>query len=422
MERIRRVATVVLGVTLLVQTVPAYAAWLPLGGLASIKRFAPVSVEPETSDDGTPGLNLSYVPVLLDLARVVGRYGHHQGYFLLKEPLSNQPGVDLKSLLIQTGPLHLKDGLTGPVPNGPVQPDTQKDMLAVPAMRSQMHAPPPGSSADVPLLAVHPVTTNNTPVQMKQPVTEVARPESINLEVEDSSDHSQLISMDFTGVAAALTGMSESGQPQKRFVESPQLQSTFAIQPDMSRALSAAFMLWTISSGTTSGANEVHQFPLVPMDGQKTFAGTFVACTQGTKFTGMRNRLLVMQKGRILAAVRGLPLSIETATAIIHMDPNTSALIDAQDNSLKIVALESDDPKAKIEISVAGKSDRQRLSAGQQIQFGPDAAAGKTPVEISTILEKEPLLNASAGQLSDSQRAVLEQLRQRLVDSRTVSK
>src|SRR5438128_1441338 len=91
---------------------PALAFKIPQGGLA-IQRL--LGEGRDNSTNRKPNrYNLSYMPVLLELARVLGRFQAppHMFFYIENESFSNYPGIDLRSLLIrQSGPLKVPEGL-----------------------------------------------------------------------------------------------------------------------------------------------------------------------------------------------------------------------------------------------------------------------------------------------------------------------
>src|SRR4030095_1180068 len=149
-----RVAVLALFVLLVEGASPALAFRLPIGALASQQKLRET---PDSLNLDTGKYNLSYVPLLLELAKVLGRYQPGYGFFLRNEPFTHHPGIDLRWLLFnQSSPLSL-DGLQEQSP-GLVPTPAEWPTLAVPAIGDQ--AQPPADSrkeALVPQLAVRPL-------------------------------------------------------------------------------------------------------------------------------------------------------------------------------------------------------------------------------------------------------------------------
>src|SRR5262249_23115550 len=102
------VAVLALLVLLAKWAAPALAFRLPMGALASQQKLRE---RPGGANLDAGKYNLSYVPLLLELAKVLGRYQPGYVFFLRNEPFAHHPGIDLRWLLFnQSSPLSI-DGL-----------------------------------------------------------------------------------------------------------------------------------------------------------------------------------------------------------------------------------------------------------------------------------------------------------------------
>jgi hypothetical protein len=85
-----------LAVLLLLSSSPSYAAYLPSGGTASVQRFTEIWNEEEEELAVTPKAEhpkLFYSPVVLDLARIIGRFRGAPGYATEQDPLEEERSI-----------------------------------------------------------------------------------------------------------------------------------------------------------------------------------------------------------------------------------------------------------------------------------------------------------------------------------------
>jgi hypothetical protein len=88
-----KVSGVLAAILLLAGNIPAYAIFLPVGGTASVQRFDGIWKEEEEDVQPVNHPKLSYSPVVLDLARVIGRFRGAPGYATEQDPLEEERSI-----------------------------------------------------------------------------------------------------------------------------------------------------------------------------------------------------------------------------------------------------------------------------------------------------------------------------------------
>jgi len=416
---------------------PAQAFRVPVGGVASQQKLKEA---PGAGESKSGQYNVSYVPLLLNIARVMGRFQTHPAFYILNEPFADQPGIDLRSLLFrQSSPLLIPDGLGAPMDGMPAR-ESVGPKLSVPIIGDKAEPPAEARRAHaVPPLSVRSLPSQDGPAPVSEPSARVASPEEIALRVQsrglDSPPH--VLMLDFQGLSAALTGVADpTAQMRKLAFETPRLRAFFVPSPSSSgptSTASSAFLIWTVRPGTTGGggAQGSKELPVEAARPGSPYQGSFVACLQGVRFRSIQSREFDLEKGRLLAANRGDRLLFRTTLAEIRMTGRTSAIIDVSErNVLRVISLERDEPSG-ISVHVTG-GQTLLLPKGEEVVVGdhdlkPEEIAGddgltrkemsgsghvaRNLLQLPEVLEKEPLLNPKVSAATDPQRSALSQLR-----------
>lgn len=421
----------------------ALAVPAPQGAMACAKKLkeTPGGQASETK------YNLSYVPLLMDIARIFGRYQTHPGFFILNEPFSRVPGIDLQSLLFrQSSPLSIPDGLSAPADGQPPR-EADGPYLSIPTIRDKAEPPDAARRPNLfPPLAARPIGEPLNPGTVSSPPKTVASPDDINLSVQGNQINSPppVLLVDFQGLSAALTGIGDTGsQIAKAGQERPLLVSTFAPAPlphIPRRATNTAFMLWTARPGADAGA-----------DGAKGLAesgpyrGSFVTCAPAVRFKSIQGRRFVLEKGRLVGSNRGDDIIILTARGEVAIKSEASALVEMSESGImRVLALESSQP-ASVTVTASadgGPAATSYLNPGEEMIVSPaditeadiqggdgvdrklllrNARVARTSVALTDLLRKEPLLNQGPAGLSGPQQSAVSQLRERIAPAGAVN-
>jgi hypothetical protein len=431
-------------VLLLASARPALAFRVPVGAVASQEKLTERSARPSLD---TGKYDVSYVPLLLDLARVMGRYQPRPGFFLYNAPYSNHPGLDLRWLLFrQSSPLSL-DGLTGPA-NG-LPPNGDSPTLRFPAIGDKAEPPADARKApEVPQLAVRPLPADIHSYPPNESRARVGSPEQVSLSVRGNELNNlpSVLMVDFQSLSAALNSIGDPGSRTLQTAwETPVVRSILAPPlpvPHPPKGISREFMLWTLVPATESGAREEPQagHGAGTRPPSAAYSGTFVACLHGTRFKALKPRYLSLQQGRLLAGNRGEDLVFDTEFGQVRLETGASALIDVSDRGLlRVTVLESEEgAQVSVTREKSGTGNQLiTLSRGEELLLsGREISAGeiqpadgiqrtateyagtvaRTRVSLSDLLAREKLLDPTAKQLTERQRSALVQLRDSLKD------
>ncbi len=382
---------------------------------------------------------LSYMPVLLELARLLGRYQAppRMFFYIENESFANYPGIDLRSLLLkQSSPLKVPEGLDEPDSSMPSETPAQP-VLSFPTLD-------PDASADggkmndgsVPQLAMRPLASDSDLTQPTQPQAQVASPDKIKLSVRGNElSPGPSLSFDFRSISKAL-GEPTSGLDSP-LSDLPLLSSSFPTLIAFGEAVhnSTPFLFWTCHDGKGRAQN---QEQLGGLKENSPFKGTFVACKQMTRISWIKNRHIGLQHGRMLAVNRGGDLGVDTPLGSVAIDPGAAAIVEYSDSKiLKVMALESSSPgRVVVEIHHPdGTASSARLLQGEALlvagrNISREELAGDNGVPlqnaqekervvhalyaVNDLLSKEILLDTSNPELTSEQRSALIQLRERL--------
>lgn len=435
---------VFLVVLLLASSRPALAFRVPVGAVASQEKLTERSARPSLD---TGKYDVSYVPLLLDLAKIMGRYQPRPGFFLYNAPYSNHPGLDLRWLLFQqSSPLSL-EGLAGPANALPPRGDSPT--LRFPAIGDKAEPPADARKApEVPQLAVRPLPADIHSYPPNESRARVGSPEQVSLSVRGNQlNHlPSVLMVDFQSLSAALKSIGDPGSGTLQTAwETPVVGSILAPPlpvPHLRQGASREFMLWTLAPATEAGARAAVQagHRAVTPPPAAVYSGTFVACLHGTRFKALKPRHLSIQQGRLLAGNRGEDLVFDTELGQVRLETGASALIDVSDSGLlRVTALESEEgAQVSVTRHTSGTGNRLiTLSCGEELLLsGREISAdeiqsadgiqrtateyagtvARTKVSLSDLLDRERLLDPNAAQLTEAQRSALVKLRDSLKD------
>ena len=426
---------------------PAFSFRLPMGGIASQRRLQEGPGAEGTS--GSNQYNVSFVPLLLDLAKEIGRFQLMQtGYFLQNEPMPDYPGIDLRWLLFsQSSPLRVPDGLSLPTEGMPAR-QAGGPTLLIPSMPDK-HEPLPNAEPPLPQLAVSPLSVPSHPMSLAKPRAQIASPEKIRLSLPTNqlNGYPAFITVDFRELSAALTGIGDpDSQLDKIAIETRKVSTSFANPLPMAqpqRTTSTAFMLWTVKSATTNSINASGSKDLPLPDQSATrerYQGTFVACMPGVHFKSIHSQHFDLQQGRIVVGNRGEELVVASEVGDVMLPTGTAAIIDINEKQiLKVIALESQEPtgitvRAK---KIGGGEESLSLGKGEELVVAKhdlssdDIAPGdgltrkqlthtgnvaRNQLTMSQVLERERLLNPKVQDLTVPQRSAIIGLREQVAD------
>jgi hypothetical protein len=417
------------------QWVPVSAMRPPIGAVAgSNKLMQGVSADPN---------NLSFSPILLDLAKLIGRIGLSPGFFLQNDSIfSNEPSIDLRTLLLyQAGliklPLHNRqrgeavkasDVPTLSIPSIPEKREPLTDRSAV-NMRDEL-----------PNLASAPLPREMQRDQVVPPPPNVGQPGDVTMIAARVSGSHQpastpLVSIDVPRLQEDLTAADRTAPGVTQIVaDIPHLAMAMPRTNAMPFITRNMFRLWTwrTDAENAEGANGGNvEAPATTA----SFNGTFVVATAGA-IKSITGRHFTMAPGRLLANNQGGELLFETALATVSLEPEATAVVEvtSQNNAttVKIYALESSAQNAVVVTMPGAKPTSYKLGAGEvllladhpvteadlarsyiesQHKLGANMVRGKFPV--NRYVEQEVMLKS---QSTTAPYGVLTSLKSRIAE------
>lgn len=414
------------------QCLPALAHRPSTGGIAgSNKLMQGVSEDPN---------NLSFSPVLLQLAKLVGRIGLAPGYYLQGEGLfTNEPGVDLRTLLrYQSGQLRLP--LTPGSKSGS-QPEGSVPMLSAPGIPE---ARPPlakgqQTGPELPSLAHQALPRDIERDQVISTQRTLGEPGDISIialrpadgHVRPTAD--QLVSIDINQLKSDLHQLDQKDPRTTSLVaDIPLIAMAMPRTSTMPFITRNMFRLWTWRSELTppqeSGNDSVPE---------ASFNGTFVVATTGA-IKSITGRHFTMGPGRLLANNQGGELLFQTPLGSVSVEPGATAAIElipsATETTVRVYAIESSEQNAVTLTLPSGKQKTMRLDPGEAViladhavspsdlehsyissttKFGANILRGKFPV--SQYVQQELMLKSQG---AGEQYQTLASLKKRLNSAR----
>ncbi|GEM_PF-3575035 len=417
-------------VILAIQAAPPARAVPPLASTRAIQRRLGAG----QPDGSSSCYNLSYVPVLLDLAKVLARFERNVYFVIRSDPFSNYPGIDLrKLLLLQSSPLTIPEGLSDADAGMPAAEPGQPT-LSVPALEPEAAAPSHGNQEFVlPDVAVIPLPTTAPICKIPARSAGVGSPEKVKLTVPANElSGSPGLSFDFEGIAQAWHG---SAQPSVEAAFLPRIHTPFPSLVSFNQPLHniTPFLFWTCRAAERSARGA----RAAAGQAGSRYEGTFVACRQGTQLSYIKDRQIGLIEGRAVGANRGGNLEFVCAAATVKIEPGASALVQFDEKRiLHVLAIESSAP-GRVSVSLKtrnGSRESIRLLQGEALIAGDHLLS---PAEIadcsglsvtvtaqgqiahgrftmSDLFAREPLLDAGNRQLTPEQSSALSELRMRV--------
>lgn len=391
---------------------PALAFRASYGGVASHKKLVS-GTESGSVDD------IGFSPILLEMAKIVGRTGLPPGFFLQNENPSfpEQPGIDLRTLLLfQAGLLKLPTRISGgdrKQQSGPI--------LSMPSLHPTSKLFPESKESGPQLDSPH-MPSEPEGTQVITPKRQVGSPDEISIAEEPrlSMSTAPIISFD-NGIFQASGDM-----PTPNPHEAPLTMATgmprAGTLPFVTHSL---FRIWTYRSTPAKSASTAKS--------DTPYNGTFVIASPGV-VKSITARNFTLGGGRLLAHNEGGELIFKTQFADVSLDPQSTAIIElTEKGALKVLALESaSGGGVSVTTKVDNKTKLTNLLSGDEFIVAPraltdadlansysstrkvDSFAAKGNVALSQLVEKEALLRADMPSISGEQRFAINELRRRL--------
>jgi hypothetical protein len=343
----------------------ALAFRAPIGAVSGVKKL----------DKGMGNADdLSFSPILLEMAKLIGRTGLPPGFFLQNDgPLNDEQGVDLRTLLLyQAGlikmPIRLITGRKAPVQDEPLPTLVLQHLPDPRASRSEITSNSPVADGG-PKLASTPLPRDPEQHKVITPKANIGSPDKI--QIADSTGDarpapSQMVSLDISKLEAELKMFGEDHSADEVKADVPQLAMAMPRTNVMPFITNNSFRLWTFRAegkpyAAQAAANET---------GTGGFNGTFVVSTTGA-IKSITGRHFVLSPGKLLACNQGGELLFKTALAEISVEPNATAVIQVMEQSsgtvVKVYSLETLSGST-VTVNVPGQKPQSvSLAAGQAL-------------------------------------------------------
>jgi hypothetical protein len=342
----------------------------PVGGIAGANKLMQgISANPD---------DLAFSPLLLQMAKLIGRTGLSEGFFLQNDGgLSTEPSIDLRTLLLyQAGllkmPIRIVTGRKGD--DAASEPLPKLSVAPIPEPRRSMDD---GVVADLPSVASQPLPREPELVQPVSPRANIGQPERISLggraDAHAKPNQTPLLSLDVSRLKADL-GANGKDEPEatQLIADVPQLAMAMPRTTSMPFITRNMFRLWTWRpEQQTSAQTEDY------LSGSAgSYNGTFVVATTGA-IKSITGRHFTMAPGRLLSNNQGGELLFETPLAEISVEPQATAVVELVSRTgaytLKVYALESGEQNT-VSVRLPGAPDKPlQLSAGEILIVGDHA-------------------------------------------------
>jgi hypothetical protein len=329
--------------------------------------------------------DLSFSPILLEMAKLIGRTGLPPGFFLQHDgPLPEEPGVDLRTLLLyQAGLIKMPIRLiTGKQPAVGNTPQEQPPMLVLEKLTSTEPAAGTSSMSSGTegslILQSQPLPRAPESVKVLTGQPSVGEPGKVQIApTANNSGSAQpadapLVSLDMSKLQADLKVYGDEQPAPEVKAEMPQLAMAMPRTNVMPFITKNAFRLWTFRSEGKPYAAQAAETATAE------FNGTFVVSTTGA-IKSITGRHFVLAPGKLLACNQGGELLFQTGLAEVSVDPNATAVMEVTHTDggrvVKVYAIESLEG-AGIEVKLlGGKADPVRLMAGEELVIADRALA-----------------------------------------------
>jgi hypothetical protein len=317
---------------------------------------------------GTSDGDLSFSPILLEMAKLIGRTGLPPGFFLQNDgPLNDEQGVDLRTLLLyQAGlikmPIRLMTGRKSPVNDDPL-PTLVLQNLADPRV-----APAAAVEQAAGILHSKALPRDPEQAQVMSPKANVGSPDKIKIAAAAASDNrpasSPLISLDISKLQADLKVYGDDQTATEVKADVPQLAMAMPRTNVMPFITKNAFRLWTFRAEGKPYAAQAAETNTAEFD------GTFVVSTTGA-IKSITGRHFILAPGKLLACNQGGELLFKTSLADISVDANATAVMEVIEQNggtvVKVFSLETLS-NSTVVVQIPGqKPQTVTLSAGEEL-------------------------------------------------------
>lgn len=343
---------------------PAQAFRTPIAAVAGAKRLQ--QGMPDGRDD------ISFSPILLELAKLIGRTGLPAGFFLQNDSaFPEDAGLDLRTLLLyQAGlikmPIRLQTGHK-------VTPSTNAvPSLAVPPIPEHIQELSAAQPSDLPNLESMPLPRDPEGHQVVPQKASVGEPARISIAMSkapSAPSAAPMLSFDYARLHTDLgKDAVESSDSRELNADIPRLAMAMPRTNAMPFITNNAFRLWTYHPDAPEITPRSSESA-----GGTTFNGTFVVASIGV-IKSITGRHITLAPGRLLASNHGGELLFQTGLAEVSVPPETTAVIEViaqgQSHTIKIYALESRDSHDVV-ISLAGSKEKPlKLATGELLIVG----------------------------------------------------
>jgi hypothetical protein len=337
-----------------------------------------------TEGMGSGESDLAFSPILLEMAKLIGRTGLPPGFFLQNDgPLNDEQGVDLRTLLLyQAGLIKMPIRLITGKKANPQQNESAPTLMlpTMPDLRLAGRHTAVGvqGPSNEGILQSKPLPRQPEAVKViskKHP--SVGDADKISIAAAEGTDAKPapepMISIDVSKLQADLKVYGEE-EPTQVKAEMPQLAMAMPRTNVMPFITNNAFRLWTFRSDATPSSNQAAETATVE------YNGTFVVATTGA-IKSITGRHFELQPGKLLASNKGGQLLFKTPVAYVSVEPEATAVLEVihqpNGNLVKIYSLETTQ-NGSVEIQLPGeKGDTVRLAAGEALLIAdhPLAAA-----------------------------------------------
>jgi hypothetical protein len=351
--------------------------------------------------------DLAFSPILLEMAKIIGRTGLPPGFFLQNdEPFPDgSPGVDLRTLLLyQAGlikmPIRLVTGRKSPQEN-----ETPTLMLpSIPEPRKGLTGTSTDAASTLPSLASSPLPRDTDRDQVVTPKRSIGNPEKISIARNPDNVRPQAppespqISLDISKLEADLQvyGEEEPAKPPEVKADVPQLAMAMPRHNAMPFITQNAFRLWTYKP------EDKEQSKSGEIETALEYNSTFVVATIGA-IKSITGRHFVLGPGKLLASNKGGELLLKTPLANISVEPNATVVVEIGQSggatTVDIYPIESKAGSAvKVEVPNV-KEGSYNLSAGQALVVANQKAsptASRKSFQVKDFVEHELIAKPKA--------------------------
>lgn len=327
---------------------PALAFRTSTGAVSGVKKL--------NDGIGSTDGDLTFSPMLLEMAKLIGRTGLPPGFFLQNDGAgSEEQGVDLRTLLLyQAGLIKMPIRLiTGKKPQ---QSEEQLPTLVLQnlAMPRGTNMPSMGANSSGGTVTLAAGSIPRTPEKDRKPhVDKTEEVEAIVAKITTTSACPQIrperppLKADVPQLAMALPGT----------VAAPTITKN-------------AFRFWTLRDEASSNSAQAAETET------KQFDGTYVVATTGA-IKSIVGRRFTLNTGKIIASNQGGELIFSSPVASVSIEPNATAVVEVTEKNgerlMKVYALEAA-PASNVVVQLDGaKPQSISLAAGEELIVGDHA-------------------------------------------------